>query len=47
MESNASSSRAKRVGTGLCFIVFPLVFVFAFSVHPAGERRLAVQHLIE
>jgi hypothetical protein len=26
--------RAKRVGTGLCFIVFPLVFVFAFSVHP-------------
>jgi hypothetical protein len=26
--------RAKRVGTGLCFILFPLVFVFAFSVHP-------------
>ena len=29
-----SVRRAKRVGTGLCFIIFPLVFVFAFSVHP-------------
>ena len=27
-------SRAKRTGTGLAFIVFPLVFVFAFAVHP-------------
>ncbi|MHB1341337.1 MAG: hypothetical protein ACYC77_09205 [Coriobacteriia bacterium] len=34
MDRNASSLRAKRIGTGLCFIVFPLVFVFAFSVHP-------------
>ena len=25
---------ARRVGTGLSFIVFPLVFVFAFAVHP-------------
>jgi hypothetical protein len=25
---------AKRIGTGLSFVVFPLVFVFAFSVHP-------------
>jgi len=24
----------KRLGTGLSFIVFPLVFVFAFAVHP-------------
>lgn len=24
----------KRIGTGLCFIIFPLVFVFAFAVHP-------------
>jgi hypothetical protein len=24
----------KRIGTGLAFVVFPLVFVFAFSVHP-------------
>lgn len=34
MERNASLRRVKRVGTGLCFIVFPLVFVFAFAVHP-------------
>jgi hypothetical protein len=34
MDTNASVRRAKRVGTGLCFIIFPLVFVFAFSVHP-------------
>jgi hypothetical protein len=27
-------ARAKRVGTGLCLAVFPLVFVFAFAVHP-------------
>jgi hypothetical protein len=26
--------RARRVFTGLCFIIFPLIFVFAFSVHP-------------
>ncbi len=31
---DASLERAKRVGTGLCLIGFPLVFVFAFSVHP-------------
>lgn len=24
----------KRVGTGLCFVIFPIVFVFAFAVHP-------------
>lgn len=42
MDGNASSSRAKRVGTGLCFIVFPLVFVFAFSVHPG----LTTPHLL-
>ncbi len=33
MDRNASLRRVKRVGTGLCFIVFPLVFVFAFSIH--------------
>ena len=26
--------RAKRIGTGLCFIIFPLIWVFAFAVHP-------------
>jgi hypothetical protein len=34
MESNVSLQRAGVVGTGLCFIIFPLVFVFAFAVHP-------------
>ena len=34
MERNASLLRVKRVGTGLCFIIFPLAFVFAFAVHP-------------
>jgi hypothetical protein len=24
----------KRIGTGLAFIVFPMIFVFAFAVHP-------------
>ena len=26
--------RAKRVGIGLCFIIFPAIWVFAFAVHP-------------
>jgi hypothetical protein len=34
MERDGSLQRVKRVGTALCFIVFPLVFVFAFAVHP-------------
>ena len=24
----------KRAGTGLAFIVFPIIFVFAFAIHP-------------
>jgi len=31
---NRSVDRAKRIGTGLCFIIFPLIWVFAFAVHP-------------
>ncbi len=27
-------SSTQRIGTGLSFVVFPIVFVFAFSVHP-------------
>lgn len=34
MHSIAPLTTTKRIGIGLCFIVFPLVFVFAFSVHP-------------
>ena len=32
-EDNLLAS-TKRIGTGLAFVVFPIVFVFAFSVHP-------------
>ncbi len=31
---DSSIARATRVGVGLCFIVFPLIWVFAFAVHP-------------
>ena len=34
MSASESLSTFKQVGTGLSFIIFPLVFVFAFSVHP-------------
>jgi hypothetical protein len=34
MHANNLLSATKRVGTGLSFIIFPIVFIFAFSVHP-------------
>lgn len=34
MSTRNSLSSFKRIGTGLSFVIFPLVFVFAFSVHP-------------
>jgi len=34
MHSDARLRTTKRMCTGLCFIVFPLVFLFAFCVHP-------------
>jgi hypothetical protein len=34
MNENGLLNQAKRIGTGLAFIIFPLVFVFAFAVHP-------------
>jgi len=38
----------KRIGTGLVFIVFPLLWVFAFAVHPGllNPHRLTVQEEI-
>lgn len=43
-------ARAKQVGTGLAFIVFPLVFVLAFALHPgllnphlAGPEELVLR----
>ena len=34
MHANDNVSAAKQVGTGLSFVIFPLVFAFAFAVHP-------------
>ena len=31
---NVSLNQVQSIGTGLAFIVFPLVFIFAFAVHP-------------
>ncbi len=38
----------KRIGTGLAFILFPLLFVFAFAVHPGllNPHRLSDAELI-
>jgi hypothetical protein len=48
MSDNRSLDKAKRVGTGLCFLVFPLTFVFAFAVHPGllDPRSLSPEELI-
>jgi hypothetical protein len=34
MRADNLLSSTKRVGIGLSFVIFPIVFVFAFSVHP-------------
>lgn len=48
MDENGSLRRVKRVGTALCLIVFPLVFAFAFSMHPGllNPRLLGPEGLI-
>jgi hypothetical protein len=40
--------RVKRIGTGLAFILFPLLFVFAFAFHPGllHPQRLTEMELI-
>ena len=38
MHADNLLSATKRIGTGLAFIIFPMVFVFAFSVHPGLLR---------
>ena len=35
MATDLALRRFKRMGTGVCFIVFPLVWVVAFAAHPA------------
>jgi hypothetical protein len=34
MDENRATRRFRRIGTGLCFIAFPMVWVFAFAAHP-------------
>jgi len=48
MSGDRALDAAKRVGTGLCFIVFPLTFVFAFAAHPGllTPRILTPEELI-
>ncbi len=49
VNSSANLSGAQRIGTGLAFVVFPRVFVFAFAVHPGllSPRMLGPQELIQ
>lgn len=44
-----SAAEAARVGTGVAFIVMPLVFVFAFATHPGllRPRLLRPEQLID
>jgi hypothetical protein len=44
-----SAAEATRIGTGLAFIVMPLVFVFAFSAHPGlvHPKFLSPEQLID
>jgi hypothetical protein len=34
MNENISLNQVKQIGIGLAFIIFPLLFIFAFAVHP-------------
>jgi hypothetical protein len=46
--SSSPINEVKRVGTGLAFVLFPLLFVFAFAVHPGllTPHRLSDAELI-
>jgi hypothetical protein len=41
-------TQIQRIGTGLAFIIFPLMFIFAFAVHPGllKPRLLSPQEMI-
>lgn len=49
MHEDRGLGATKRIGTGLAFIVFPLVFVFAFGAHPdlLHPRLLGPAELIQ
>jgi hypothetical protein len=42
MRTNSLLNSTQRIGTGLSFVIFPIVFAFAFSVHPG----LLTPHLL-
>ena len=48
VKSDDRLESVKRIGTGLAFILFPLLFVVAFAVHPGllTPHRLTEQELI-
>lgn len=49
MDQNKVLQNGKRIGTGLAIILFPLIFVFAFAVHPGllHPHVLGPQELIQ
>ena len=48
MNEKKELNQFKRIGTGLSFILFPLLFVFAFASHPGllSPRLLGPEELI-
>jgi hypothetical protein len=49
MNGNEALQNGKRMATGLAIILFPLIFVFAFAVHPGllNPHFLGAQELIQ
>ncbi len=48
MNGNISLNQIKQIGVGLAFIIFPLLFIFAFAVHPGllQPRLLSPEEII-
>lgn len=42
MNQSILIKNVKRIGTGIAFLIFPLIFIFAFSIHPG----LLTPHLL-
>jgi hypothetical protein len=49
VDTKDTLNATKRIVTGLAFVVFPLVFVFAFAVHPGllNQHVLSPSELIQ
>ena len=43
MNENSFLNQIKQIGVGLAFIIFPMLFIFAFAVHPG----LLQPHLLD